>query len=65
MSFNKMFLDKNRFIDMYESGEVGVILKYDAIIYEDDESYEYVKLYEKGDFNKLKKLLTKNVKKNK
>lgn len=65
MSFNKIFLDKNRFINMYESKEVDKILKYDVIIYEDDESYQYIKLYEKGKFNKLKKLLTKNVKKNK
>lgn len=65
MSFNKMFLDKNRFINMFESGDVDKILKVDAIIYEDDESYEYVKLYEKGKINELKKLLSKDVKKNK
>ena len=65
MSFNKMFLDKNRFINMFVSGDVDKILKVDAIIYEDDESYEYVKLYEKGKINELKKLLSKDVKKNK
>lgn len=64
MSFNKIFLDKDTFIDMYHSGKINRALTSDAIICTDTKSQKYLELYENDKLNDLKKLILKDVKKN-
>jgi len=65
MSFNKLFLDVDKFICMYNSNDINRILKYDAIIYTDNKSQKFLKLYQEGKLDELKELILKNDKKTK
>jgi len=64
MSFNIMYLDKNKFITLYENNDLDKLYKVDSFILEDKKSIKYLKLFKKNKMGKLKKILSKNVKKN-
>lgn len=59
MSFNKLYLDKEKFIEMYQSDDLNRLLRTDAIIFLDSESTKYFKLLKNNQMDKLKKIMDK------
>ena len=59
MSFNKLYLDKEKFIEMYQSDDLNRLLRTDAIIFLDSESTKYFKLLKNNEMDKLKKVMSK------
>ena len=59
MSFNKLYLDKEKFIEMYQSDDLNRLLRTDAIIFLDGESTKYFKLLKNNEMDKLKKVMSK------
>lgn len=59
MSFNKLYLDKKKFIEMFKSGTLDLLLRTDAIIFLDKKSTKYFKLLKNKEMNKLKKIMSK------
>ena len=59
MSFNKLYLDKEKFIEMYHSDDLNRLLRTDAIIFLDSESTKYFKLLKNNEMDKLKKIMSK------
>lgn len=59
MSFNKLYLDKEKFIEMYQSDDLNRLLRTDAIIFLDSESTKYFKLLKNNEMDKLKKIMSK------
>ena len=59
MSFNKLYLDKEKFIEMFKSGTLDLLLRTDAIIFLDNKSTKYFKLLKNNEMDKLKKIMSK------
>lgn len=59
MSFNILYLDKRKLIEMYEFDNLSYIFKVNSIIFLDKFSEKKYKLIKKGKLKKLKKKLSK------
>lgn len=65
MSFNKLYLDKEKFLEMYRNDDITKLLRCDSIIFLDSKSSKYFTLLKNGKLDDLKKLIQKNGNKNK
>lgn len=59
MSFNILYLNKRKLIEMYEFDNLSYIFKVNSIIFLDKFSEKKYKLIKKGKLKKLKKKLSK------
>lgn len=57
MSFNKMYLNRDIFVEMYLNNELDKLYGVDSFITEDKKSDKLLKLFRKGKLKKLKKRL--------
>jgi|694.fasta_scaffold00011_282 hypothetical protein len=65
MSFNKLYLDEEVFLEMYHNDDINKLLRTDSIIFLDSKSSKYFTLLKHGKLVELNKLIQKNDKKNK
>jgi hypothetical protein len=65
MSFNKLYLDKEKFLAMYHYDDITKLLRCDSIIFLDSKSTKYFTLLKNGKLDDLKNLIQKNGNKNK
>jgi hypothetical protein len=59
MSFNKLYLNKEKFIEMFKSKTIDRLLRTDSIIFLDKQSTRYFKLLQNNKMDELKKIMDK------
>jgi hypothetical protein len=60
MSFNQLYLDKEKFLEMYHNDDINKLLRTDSIIFLDKTSSKYFTLLKTGKLTELNKLIKKN-----